>query len=153
MRRSQLLILVTAVSLAGFVILLAALTAAPVTALPVENPLGSPAQTVYQQLETSEHLAALLPNDIRQPSLLALSKIQDQPLELLASLQITVNYTQDSVDGTTDNFASVAVTVTDGGEDPQETATVSADDMGNFNVEDCDAWVSGNCPDISGWKA
>jgi len=149
MRRSQLLILVTAVSLTVFVIMLAALTAAPVTALPAEYPLGAPADTVNQQLEMGEHLAALLPNDSRELSLLALSKIQEQPLEPLTTLQIEVDYSEDWVAGSTDAFASVTVTVTDGGEDPQETATVSANDSGQFFIQDCDNWVSGNCPDIN----
>ena len=66
----------------------------------------------------------------------------------LAALQMDVNYAQDWVAGTTDAFASVMVTVTDYADDPQETATLSADGSGDFFVG-CDQWDSGNCPDIS----
>jgi len=147
MRRSQLLVLVTAVSLAGFVILLAALTAAPVTALPYESPLEAPAEAMGQQLEVGEQLVSHLPNAVPEPSLPSLNKIQDQPLEPSVTLQIDVNYADDWVEVFTDGPATVVVTVTDGGEDPQETATVSVDETGYFFVG-CEHWDSGNCPDI-----
>ena len=88
MRRSQLLIVVTAISLAGFVILLAALTAAPAKALPAEFPLAAQADAAGQL------------NTPREPN---------------ASLQIEVNYADDQVAGaTTTAHASVMITVTDG---------------------------------------
>ncbi|HET6444592.1 MAG TPA: PKD domain-containing protein [candidate division Zixibacteria bacterium] len=147
MRRSQLLILVTAVSLASIVILLAALTAAPVIAKPAESPLGAPAEAVGQQLELGEHLPAILPDDIPELYLLALQRGQDQPPELLASIQIDVNYAQDWIAGVTDAYASVMLTVTDNAGAPQETATIAADENGDFFIS-CDEWDSGECFDI-----
>jgi hypothetical protein len=64
MRRSQLLVLVTAGSLAGFMILLAMLTAAPVTAFPAELTVAGPVEGVSQQHGVGERLLALLPEDL-----------------------------------------------------------------------------------------
>jgi len=58
-----------------------------------------------------------------------------------------VNYAQEWVAGTTDAYASVMVTVTNNADIIKETATVSADDFGDYFVG-CDDWDSGNCPDI-----
>ena len=64
-----------------------------------------------------------------------------------AALQMEVNYADEWVAGTTDAYASVMITVTNGADDIKETATVSADDSGDYFVS-CDDWDSGNCPDI-----
>ena len=70
------------------------------------------------------------------------------PNQLLASLQIHVNFSDDWVAGTTDPDATVIITVTDNaGIIRKGDAVVTADEFGDFFVG-CEDWFSAQCPDI-----
>jgi uncharacterized repeat protein (TIGR01451 family) len=64
-----------------------------------------------------------------------------------ATLQVHVNYAHDWVAGATDPGVTVDVVVQAGDSTVKDTATVTADGVGNFFVG-CEHWDSGFCPQI-----